>query len=92
MTVKLSPQIQAKIEEKVRTGKYNDASEVVRESLRLLDERERLERLRAAVAIGDEQIARGEGVKWTSESLDQLKREAEEEDRLNLPISDDVQP
>jgi len=36
-----------------------------------------MERLRAAIAVGDNQYFRGEGVKWTSESLDQLKREAD---------------
>jgi|SRR5688572_32659451 antitoxin ParD1/3/4 len=91
MAVKLTPQIEAMIEEKVQAGKYNDASEVVRESLRLLEERERLERLRAVIAIGDAQIARGGGINLTAESLDQLKREAEEEDRLSLPISSDAQ-
>ena len=69
MTVKPTPQLESKIEEKVRSGKHSDASEVVRESYRLLDVRERMERLRAAIAVGDNQYFRGEGVKWTSESL-----------------------
>lgn len=92
MTVKLTPQLEAKIEEKVRSGMYDDASEVVRESLRLLDEHERMERLKTAIAVGDDQYTRGKVVRWTTESLEQLKREADEEDRLNVPISNDVQP
>jgi hypothetical protein len=37
-------------------------------------------------------MARGEVVDWTPDYLEQLKREADEEDRLGLPISDDVTP
>jgi antitoxin ParD1/3/4 len=44
MIAELSPQLEALIEEKVRSGRYRDASEVVRESLQLLDARNRHER------------------------------------------------
>jgi antitoxin ParD1/3/4 len=92
MQVELAPQLVALIEEKVRSGKYIDASEVVSDSLRLLDERDRFERLKAAIAVGEAQYARGEVFRWTPETLNELKREADEEDRLGVPISDDVQP
>ena len=69
MTVTLPPQLEAMIEEKVLSGRYADANEVVQEALRLLDERDRLQRLRAALAIGLEQIERGEDVEYTPELL-----------------------
>ena len=58
MNVTLPPQFEAMLEEKVTSGRYADASEVIQEALRLLDERDRLQHLRAALAIGLEQIER----------------------------------
>jgi hypothetical protein len=53
---------------------------------------DRLADLKSAIAIGDEQIARGEVHPWTTDFMDRLQVEAAEEDRQGLPISDDVQP
>ena len=60
MNANLTPQLEAMVRQKVETGMYNNASEVVREALRLLDEHDKLRNLRIAIAIGDDQIARGE--------------------------------
>lgn len=77
MNVSLTPQLEEMIHQKVETGLYNNASEVVREALRLLDERDRrLQWLRAEVAIGDEQLARGEAVEITPEDIGQMQQEA----------------
>lgn len=53
------------IEVLIDTGRYQNASEVLREGLRLIEEREaenaaKLERLREAVQAGEESLARGE--------------------------------
>lgn len=45
--------------EKVESGLYDDASVVVQDALRPLDERYRRDRLRAAIAVGLEDVARG---------------------------------
>ena len=50
---------------KVRSGLHNSASEVVREALRLMDDRDRVremrvEKLRKEIQIGVDQIERGE--------------------------------
>jgi Arc/MetJ-type ribon-helix-helix transcriptional regulator len=71
---------------------YGNASEVVREAIRLMDRQDRLERLRAQLAEADAQIDRGEYTIWTESSLAELIAEADAEDRLGLPISDDVKP
>lgn len=69
MHVSLTPELERQVKLKVDSGLYNNASEVVRESLRLLLERDALQsRLRAEVLIGQEQIERGEGVLVTSEA------------------------
>jgi antitoxin ParD1/3/4 len=59
MNVSLTPRLEAMIREKVDSGMYNNASEVIREALRLLDAHDR-ERRREELAIGIEQIERGE--------------------------------
>ena len=61
MNVSLTPKLEQLVNDKVRTGMYQTASEVIREGLRLLKERdERLAQLRADVRAGFEAIERGE--------------------------------
>lgn len=92
MIVDLTPQLEAIIREKVDSGRYNDASEVVAEAIRRLDEHDRRERLGAAIAAGLEQIERGEVIPWTDDFMERLIQEADEEDRQGLPICPDVLP
>ena len=92
MNVSLTPQLEAFVRSKVESGRYNNASEVMREALRLLEARDRLDRLRAAIAVGDAQIARGEVEEWTPDFVERLLQEAAEEERAGVPISDDVLP
>ena len=57
MNISLTPQLEELVKKKVSTGLYASASEVMREALRLLDERDRLhamrlEELRAEIKKG----------------------------------------
>lgn len=65
MNVSLTPELERLVTEKVESGMYTTASEVVREGLRLLQERDelrraRLEELRREIARGVAQADRGE--------------------------------
>jgi antitoxin ParD1/3/4 len=67
VNVSLTPELEELIQERVRSGRYTSASEVVREALRLLQDRDELRRLRmdelrAKVAAGLDSLDRGEGV------------------------------
>jgi antitoxin ParD1/3/4 len=67
MNVSLTPELEELIQARVRSGRYTSASEVVREALRLLQDRDelrrlRVEELRAKVAAGLDSLDRGEGV------------------------------
>jgi antitoxin ParD1/3/4 len=78
MNVSLTPQLEAMIQEQVASGRYSTASEVVREALRLLEERDRLEHLRSLLAVGREDERRGDLVEHTPELLEDIYRRAEE--------------
>jgi antitoxin ParD1/3/4 len=57
VNVSLTPELEELIQERVRSCRYTSASEVVRESLRLLQDRDelrwlRMDELRAKVAVG----------------------------------------
>jgi antitoxin ParD1/3/4 len=92
VTLTIPTEMEDLIREKIDSGEYSSPIELVQEGLRLLGERDKLRRLREMIAVGDAQIARGEAIEWTQDSMERLIREADEEDRLGLPISGDVQP
>lgn len=92
MNVSLTPQLEARTRQKVESGQYGSADEVVNEALQLLEERDRRQRLRDAIAVAGEQFARGEFTVWDADSLSRLMQEADEDERQGLPISDDVLP
>ncbi|MFI5090610.1 MAG: type II toxin-antitoxin system ParD family antitoxin [Terriglobales bacterium] len=64
MNVSLTPHLEQFVDKKVREGTYQTASEVVREGLRLLAERDQkrtleLQRLRREIAVGLGQVENG---------------------------------
>jgi len=61
MNVSLTPVLEKLIQKKVKSGAYNNASEVVREALRLLEEQDKikelkLQKLNAELQIGLDQL------------------------------------
>ncbi|MFY0676304.1 MAG: type II toxin-antitoxin system ParD family antitoxin [Neptuniibacter sp.] len=57
MNVSLTPKLEAFVKNKVKSGSYNSSSEVIREALRLLEQRDaqeqlKLETLRAEIQKG----------------------------------------
>lgn len=73
MHVSLTPALEKVVRKKIQSGMYNNASEVVREALRLMIEREAgMSWLRHEAALGFEQIERGEVVELSQEEF--LKR------------------
>jgi len=53
VNVSLTPQLEVFVKQKVNKGLYNSASEVVREALRLLEERDALQAMRLEVLRND---------------------------------------
>jgi putative addiction module CopG family antidote len=74
MPIQLTPQAEALIHQKVKSGLYASAEAAIDAAMKLLNEHDRrLVRLREAIAAGEE----GEAVPWTPELKEQLSREAD---------------
>lgn len=64
MNVSLTPALEKLVQRKVESGLYNNASEVIREALRMMKESEevrriKLKRLKDALATGEADVASG---------------------------------
>ncbi len=71
MNVQLSQELEQLVQSKVQSGRYSSASEVIREALRLMDERDqvmalRREEIRERIAHGLASLERGKGVEGES--------------------------
>ena len=67
MNVHLTPELEQLVKEKVNSGRYNSASEVVREALRLMEQKDevravQLQQLRSRIDKGLAEAGCGEGV------------------------------
>lgn len=86
MNVALTPELEQLVEDKIASGQYSSATEVIGVALRLLDKQEqrrqeRLEELRREVLLGVEALDRGEVVP-AEEVFRELRQQQEEmEDR-----------
>jgi antitoxin ParD1/3/4 len=75
MNVSLTPELESLVTTKVESGMYNSASEVIREGLRLLQERDevrriRIKELKKEVQIGKDALKAGKFTEYdTAEDL-----------------------
>ena len=83
MNVSLTPELEQLINDKVDTGMYQTASEVVREGLRLLKDRDDRQ-LRADIRAGFEAADRGEYTDYTASSIKSLAAEVKAAGRQHL--------
>ena len=76
MNVSLTRELESLVNSKVKTGMYQTASEVIREGLRLLKERDEARAsLKADVLAGFAEIAKGNYVEYDATATKQLARE-----------------
>lgn len=88
MNVSLTPELERWVQAKLTEGLYQSASELVREALRIMVERERLqaarvEELRRDLRLGLEQLDRGEGIPFDQALIEKIDREG----RARLKLS-----
>jgi antitoxin ParD1/3/4 len=75
MNVSLTPELERLVAGKVKSGMYQTASEVIREGLRLLRERDASEALRRDIRAGFEQIGRGEYEEYDERTTKNLAKD-----------------
>ena len=85
VNVNLTPELEKLVHNKVRSGRYNSASEVVREALRFLEERDQIRKfqiqeLRKRIQEGLVSLERGKGVNG-EEFFQALAREEKQRER-----------
>jgi antitoxin ParD1/3/4 len=86
MNVSLTPELECLVNEKVQTGMYQTASEVVREALRLLKEHDevRLRELRETIRVGIDQLERGEYIEYGETNVKALAAAVKDRGRKRL--------
>jgi len=89
MNVSLTPELERFVSEKVRSGLYQTASEVIREGLRLIRERdERMEALRRDVRAGFDAVERGEFTEYDAGNIGELAGRVEARGRRRIVEED----
>jgi len=73
MNFSLTPELEKIIAERVASGRYASSIEVIREALRLLEERDHLTQLRHDVRVGLEQLERGRHQPFDDQTLARIK-------------------
>jgi len=83
MNVSLSPQLEAMVKDKVASGLYTSASEVVREALRLMEQQDQLRSLKLQQLRHDiqEGLSSGESIPWNGEEIKQDGRKRKASNR-----------
>lgn len=77
MHVNFSSEMEGFIKNKVASGFYGNATEVIRDAIRRMQaEDARIAAWQAAVNAGDMQLVRGEGIDYTTETLNDITQSA----------------
>jgi antitoxin ParD1/3/4 len=89
MNVSLTPTLEELVQRKVATGLYNSASEVIREALRLLEERDEMRKMKLAslrkdITVGLDQLERGEVSEYDDRSLGTVAADIKTKGRKRL--------
>ena len=81
MNISLTPELRKFVGNKIKSGRYKSADEVIREGLRLLEEEDRvqpnrLDDVRQKIRLGLDELDRGEGIPG-EQVYQQMKRKSQ---------------
>jgi antitoxin ParD1/3/4 len=79
MNISLTPQLEKFVQDRVKSGRYTSASEVIREALRLMETHDRaldqgLTRLQSDVQEGLRALDAGKSAPFDDETVERIKR------------------
>jgi antitoxin ParD1/3/4 len=79
MNISLTPQLEKLVQDRVKSGRYTSASEVIREALRLLETQDRARdqgfaRLQADVESGLRELAAGQSKPFDDAAAERIKQ------------------
>lgn len=93
MHVNLSPEMEGFIKRKVANGFYGNATEVIRDAIRRMQaEENRIAAWQSAIKQGDDQLDRGEGIVYSTETLKNITKSAIGAMHNGQPMDSDVLP
>ncbi len=93
MHVNFSPEMEGFIKNKVATGFYGNATEVIRDAIRRMQAEEtRAAAWRTAIKQGDDQLDRGEGVAYDTTALNSITQNAIDAMHSDKPMDAHVLP
>jgi antitoxin ParD1/3/4 len=93
MHINLSQEMAGFIKNQVASGFYANATEVIRDAIRRMQTEEtRFSAWQAAIQKGDEQLNRGEGITYTSDTLKDITQTAIGAMHSGSPMDSDVLP
>jgi antitoxin ParD1/3/4 len=93
MHLKLGHEFDGFIQAQVDSGMYGNATEVIRDALRHMKNRQEeksLESIQALLAVGEKQIANGETIAYNPGLLDRLRKEAIENSQKSKSVKDEI--
>lgn len=93
MQINLPPEMETFIKDKVASGSYGDAADVIGDALRRMQaEESRVHAWHAAIRKGDDELNRGEGIAYTPETLSDITKAAVSSMHSNQPLDPDILP
>jgi antitoxin ParD1/3/4 len=93
MHINLSPEMEGFIKDKVASGFYGNATEVIRDAVRRMQAEDgRIQAWQAAIKRGDDELDLGKGVAYNSETLKSITKEAVDAMHSGKPMDRDVLP
>ncbi len=93
MHVNLSDEMSAYIKSKVSSGFYGNATEVIRDAVRRMQaDEERRNAFQTAIAVGEAELDRGEGIPYSDALMHEIWEEALALADSGEPIDPDVLP
>jgi putative addiction module CopG family antidote len=84
MNTPLTPRIEQLISERLQSGSYNSAIEVIEDAFEALTERENFQAIRAELDHADEQLERGEYTEYDENTIQELSEQVKTRGQIRL--------